>query len=77
MIQHNIISCRIFFRFTTTDKVVRSRRMRWAWHVARMRDDRIQNFGRKSEGKRSHGRPRYRWEDNIKTEFREMRREGV
>ena len=26
----------------------------------------------KAEGKRTHGRPRRRWEDNIKTDFQEV-----
>lgn len=37
--------------------------MKWAERVTR---DIIQGFGRESEGKRLRGRPRRRWEDNIK-----------
>ena len=48
-------------------RVVKSRRMRWAGHVARMGDGsgvhRI--LIGKPEGKRPLGRPRRRWEDNI------------
>jgi hypothetical protein len=33
-------------------------------------------FG-KSEGKRPLGRPRHRWEDNIKMDLREIRLQGV
>ena len=52
-------------------RVVKSRRMRWAGHVALM------GVGRgvhkvlvgKSEGKRPLGRPRRRWEDNIKMDL--------
>ena len=32
---------------------------------------RIQGFGGKPEGKRPFGRPRRRWEDNIKMDFQE------
>ena len=52
----------------------KSRRMRWAGHVARMEQSR--NAHRvlvgKPEGKRPLGRPRRRWEDNIKMNLREV-----
>ena len=52
-------------------RVVKSRRMRWAGHVARMGDDRgvRRVLVGKPEGKRSLGRPRRRWEDNIKMDL--------
>ena len=34
-------------------------------------------FMRKPEGKRPLGRPRHRWEDNIKMDLQEVRCEGV
>jgi hypothetical protein len=37
----------------------------------------IQNFGRKSERKRPLGRPRRRWKDNIRMDFREIGWETV
>ena len=48
-------------------RVVKSRRMRWAGHVARMGDDRGVHrvLVGKPEGKRPLGRPRRRWEYNI------------
>jgi len=48
--------------------MIKSRRMRWAGHVARMGDRRgvYRVLVGKSEGKRPLGRPRRRWEDNIK-----------
>ena len=48
-------------------RVVKSRRMRWAGHVARMEEDRGVHsvFVGKPEGKKSLERPRRRWEDNI------------
>ena len=49
-------------------RVIKSRRMRWAEHVARMGERRgvYRVLVRKPEGKRPLGRPRRRWEDNIK-----------
>jgi hypothetical protein len=49
-------------------RVVKSRRMRWAGHVARMREERVVHrvLVGKPEAKRPLGRPRRRWEDNIK-----------
>jgi hypothetical protein len=37
----------------------------------------LQNFVRKPEGKRSLGRSRYRWEENIRMDIREMGWEDV
>jgi hypothetical protein len=55
-------------------RVIKSRRMRWAGHVARMGEGigayRIL-VGRR-EGRRPLGRPRRRWEDNIKMDLQEM-----
>jgi hypothetical protein len=57
---------------------IKSRRMRWAGHVARMGEGR--NVYRvlvgKPEGKRPLGRPRRRWEDGIKMDLREIGWEG-
>jgi len=56
-------------------RVVKSRRMKWAGHVARMGEgrgvDRV--LVRKPEGKKQLGRPRRRWEDNIKMDLQEVR----
>ena len=52
-------------------RVVKSRRMRWAGHVARMGEDRGVQRG-KPEEKRPLGRPRHRWEDNIKMDLQEV-----
>jgi len=57
-------------------RVVKSRRIRWAGHVARMGQGRGMHrvlLG-KPEGKRPLGRPRRRWEDNIKMELQEVGR---
>ena len=55
-------------------RVVKSRRMRWAGHVARMGEDRgvYRLLVGKPEGKRPLGRPRRRWEDNIKMDLKEV-----
>jgi hypothetical protein len=52
---------------------VKSRRMRWTWHVARKGEGRnVYNvLVGKLEGKRSLGRPRRRWEDAIRMDLRE------
>jgi hypothetical protein len=48
-----------------TVRVIKSRRMRWARHVARIGDSRgvYRVLVGKSEGKRPLGRPRSRWEN--------------
>ena len=48
--------------------------MRWAGHVARMGEDRGVHrvLVGKLEGKRPLGRPRRRWEDNIKMDLQEV-----
>ena len=53
--------------------VIKSRRLRWAGHVARIgaRRDTYRALVEKHEGSRSLGRPRRKWEENIKTDLRE------
>jgi hypothetical protein len=55
-------------------RVVKSRRMRWARHVTHMGEGRGVHrvLVGKPEGKRSFGRPRRRWEDNIKMDVQEV-----
>ena len=55
-------------------RVVKSRRMRWAGHVARMGEGRVVHrvLVGKPEGKRPLGRPRRRWEDNIKMDLQKV-----
>ncbi|KAJ4428817.1 hypothetical protein ANN_25810 [Periplaneta americana] len=54
---------------------IKSRRLRWAGHVARMGESRnaYRVLVGRPEGKRPLGRPRRRWEDNIKMDLREVR----
>ena len=53
-------------------RVIKSRRFRWAGHVARMEDDRsvFKIITGKPTGKRTLGRPRRRWEDNIRKDLK-------
>jgi len=54
--------------------VIKLRRMRWAGHEARMGERRgiYRVLVGKPEGKRQLGRPRRRWEDNIKMNLQEV-----
>jgi len=60
-------------------RVIKSRRMRWAGHVARMgeRGGVYRVLVGKPEGKRPLGKPRHRWEDNIKVDLQEVGCRGV
>jgi hypothetical protein len=53
---------------------IKSRRMRWAGHVARMEEGRkvYRVLLGKPEGERPLERPRRRWEDGMKMDLREM-----
>ena len=55
-------------------RVVKSRRMRWAGHVARMGEDNGVHrvLVGKPEGKNPLGKPRRIWEDNIKMDLQEV-----
>jgi hypothetical protein len=55
-------------------RVIKSRRMKWAGHVVRMGEDRglYRVLVGKPEGKRPLGRPRLRWEDNIRMDLQEL-----
>jgi hypothetical protein len=60
-------------------KVITSRTMRWAGHVASIGEGRgvYRVLVGRPEGKRPVGRPRLRWEDNIKMGLREIWNDGV
>ena len=55
-------------------RLIKSRRMRWAGHVASMRERRgvYRVLVRKPERKRPLGRPRRRWEDSMKMDLQEV-----
>ena len=60
-------------------RVIKSRRMRWAGHVARI-GEKIGVYRvlvGKPEGKRPRGRTRPRWEDNIKMDLQEVECGGM
>jgi hypothetical protein len=60
-------------------RVIKSRRMRWAGHVVCMGEGRgaYRVLVGRPEGKRPLGRPRHRWEDNIKMDLGEIGIDGV
>jgi hypothetical protein len=60
-------------------RAINSRRMRWAGHVTRMGEGRgaYRILVGRTEGKRQLGRPRRRWEDNIKMDLQEVGWEGM
>jgi hypothetical protein len=53
---------------------MKSRIMKWAWHVARIGEGRgvFRVLVRKPEEERPLGRPMRRWEDNIKMDLQEV-----
>jgi hypothetical protein len=55
-------------------RIIKSRRVRWAGHVARMGEKRgvYRVLVEQTEGKRQLGRPRRRWEDNNKMDLEEV-----
>jgi hypothetical protein len=64
---------------TNTVRVIKSRRMRWAGHVARMSEGRGVHrvWVWRPEGKRPLGIRRSKWEDNIKQYLREIGIDGA
>ena len=54
--------------------MIKSRRLRWTRHVARMEEGRsaFKILTGKPPGKRPSGRPRRRWEDNIRMDLKEI-----
>jgi transcription termination factor 2 len=63
-----------FYSSLSIIRIMKSRRMRWAGHVARMGAKRNPYwiFVGKPEGKRPVGRPRRRWVDDIKMDLRDI-----
>jgi hypothetical protein len=60
-------------------RIIKSRKMRWAGHVAQIREKKkaYRLLVGKPEGKRPLGRPRRWWADNIKMDLREISLGGV
>ena len=67
----NFIVCTVHLNIVRVNK---SRRLRWAEHVARVEEDRsaFKILTSKPIGKRTLGRPRCRYEDNIRMELEEI-----
>jgi hypothetical protein len=55
-------------------RIIRSRRIRWAQHIACMGEKRN---AYRAEGKRPLGIHKQRWEDNIKMDFRKIGWSGM
>jgi hypothetical protein len=55
-------------------RVIKTRRVRWAGHMARIGEEKgaYNILVGRPEGRRPLGRPRRRWEDNIKMGLREI-----
>jgi hypothetical protein len=70
---HNLYS------LTNVIRIIKSKRMRWAGHVARMGEKRnaYRILVRKPEGKRPLERPRRRWMDNVKIDLTEIGWDGL
>ena len=58
------------YRSPNIARVIKSGRLRWAGHVARM-EERRSTF-KILTGKRPLGRPRRRWEDNLRMDLQEI-----
>ena len=61
------------YRSPNIVRVIKSRRLTWTRHVARMEEGRssFKVLTDKLTGKRSLGRPRWRWEGNIRMDIRD------
>ena len=62
------------YRSPNIVRVIKYRRLRGAWHVARMEEGRsaFKILTGNPTGKRPSGRPRRKWEDNIRMDLQEI-----
>ena len=62
------------YRSPNIVRMIKSRRLRWAGDLVRMEEGRssFKILTGKPTGKRSLGRPRHRWEDNIRMDLEEI-----
>ena len=69
-----ICSLRNYNYISREIRAIKSRRLIWAGHVARMEKGRssFKILTGKPTGKRPLGRPRRRWEDNIRMDLKEI-----
>ena len=67
----NIIVCTCSLNIV---RVIKSRRLRWTCHVTRIGEDKstFKILTGTPAGKRPLGRPRRRWEDNIRMDIKEI-----
>ena len=72
--RHHNEELRSLYRSPNIVRVIKSTRLRWAGHVARMEEGRsaFKILTGKPTGKRPLGRPRRRWEDNIRMDLEEI-----
>ena len=63
-----------FYRSPNIVRVIKTRRLRWAGHIARMVEGRsaLKILAGKPTGKRPSGSPRRRWEDNIRMDLEKI-----
>jgi hypothetical protein len=68
------VELRDLYSLPSIIRIIKSRRMRWVGHVARMGEKRnaYRLLVGKPEGKRPLGRPRCRWVDNIRMDLGEV-----
>ena len=64
----------VLYRSSDIVRVIKSGRLRWAGHVAKMEEGRsaFKIFTGTPTGKRPLERPRRTWEDNIRLDLKEM-----
>ena len=62
----------VLYRSPNILRVIKSKRLKWAGHVARTEESRnaLTILTDTSAGKRPLGRPRCRWEDNIRMDLK-------
>ena len=62
------------YRLSNIVRMIKSRKLRWARHLARMESGRsaFKILTGKPALKRLLGRPRHRWEDNIRMDLKEI-----
>jgi hypothetical protein len=79
MVYQWIKFCFIVGECSSPNRMIKSRRMRCAGHVACMGEKRnaYRILVGKPEGRRPLGRPRHRWVDNIKIDLSEIGWDGV
>ena len=62
------------YRSPNIVRVIKSRKLRWAGHIVRMKEGSsdFKILPNNPTGKRLLGRPRHRWENNIRMDLKEI-----